>query len=114
MAVTLDAIAVSGRPLKPAFVLRTEFARQSLDAGRTRNLKKQYRMPVGELKTDEELYERTPKLYDLLGAGSRMADPNNEEEQHELALIEDALDKEAWKIPCRFRNGRVFDPDLIL
>jgi len=114
LATVLNAIANGERLLKAQFILRTEYLRQSLDFGRSRKTKLQYRMRVGSLKTDEELYERTPILYDMYGAGIRMADPNNQEEGDELAIIEKTLLTQAWRDPSLFRSRREFHPLLPL
>jgi|SRR5665213_3814611 len=114
LAIVLDAIAISGRNLKTLVISRTEFLKQSLDQGRTRNIKMQYGMRVNELKTDEELFERTPVLYDMYGAGIRMANPSNDEEQHELSLIERALSDESWGHSSKFSGREEFHLNLVL
>jgi len=110
----LDAIAASDRALKTKVILRREYLRQALDFGRTRKTRLQYGMHVDALKTDEELFERTPILFDMYGVGMRMADPNNEEEVRELSIIEKNLTMQGWKDPSLFRNSPPFHPKLPL
>ena len=114
LELILDAIALSGRNIEIHAVLRTEYLKQQLDFGRARNKKKKYRMHVNQLKTDEESFERTPILVDMHGARMRMADPNNDEEMHELALIEGALLEEAWRNLSKIKHLNESHPDLVL
>mgnify|MGYP001278554013 CR=1 FL=1 len=114
LATVLDAIAASDRALKTKVILRREYLRQALDFGRTRKTRLQYGMHVDALKTDEELFERTPILFDMYGVGMRMADPNNEEEVRELSIIEKNLTMQGWKDPSLFRNSPPFHPKLPL
>jgi len=106
----LNAIAISDRKLKTLVILRTEYLRQTLDFGRTRNKKRQYGQTLSELKTDEELFEKTPILFDLYGCGIRMAD--SDDERHELTLIEKQLNDEFWKRPSQFEQDLC--PDIVL
>jgi hypothetical protein len=108
----LNAIALSERNLRPLVILWTEYLRPSLDFGHTRNKKRQYDMPVGELKTDEELFESAPILADLYGVIIRMAD--NEKERAELRLIERELFEESWKSPSRFSSAKELQAILSL
>ncbi len=108
LETSLDAVANSDRDLKLYAITRTEALMQSLDAGRTRKKKKQYGISLRQLKTDEELYERTPLLWALYGGGGRMFDPGMEEEDRELRIIERELDRQFFRDPGRFRQA--FDP----
>jgi hypothetical protein len=110
LATVLDASAISERSLKTEIILRTEYLRQSLDAGRSRKTKMQHGMRVDPLRTDEELYERTPTLYDMYGTGMRMADPNNPREGDELSTIERTLKRHAWRDPELFRSAKQSHP----